>query len=52
MVKCSFSLVACLHSYVPISHAYVKFRGGQLAHENNEYLPHENYLLYSINLNL
>ena len=44
MVKCSFSLVACLHSYIPISHAYVKFCGGQLAHEN--------YLLYGINLNL
>ncbi len=33
----SKNLVAALHFYVPVSHAYVKFRGGQLAHENNEY---------------
>ncbi len=26
----------------------LKFRGGQLAHENNKYLPHENYPLYGI----
>ncbi len=29
--------MAALHSYVPVSHAYVKFCGGQPAHENNEY---------------
>ena len=26
----------------------LKFRGGQLAHEKNEFLPHENYPLYTV----
>ncbi len=33
-----------------VSHVYVKisFRGDQLDHNNNEFLPHKNYTLYGM----